>query len=319
MTGGDSLVAAPIVALVPTLGAFPRLAACVRSLLGSSGSEDLEILVVVNGGDGHRPPERDGRVVTVRTGVNLGWAGGLTFGRRLVDAEYLWVVQDDMTILPGCLEGLRSAMQADPGLGGVRPMMVDDKGRVARRSGGGYLDDGGHVVRGWPMRSRRLDRLRVPDDLDYIAGSGMLIRSEAWDAAGGWDWRYYPVQYADIDFTQRLRSTGWRVALTASALARHAGSGSTGSTLRHFLAFHNRRRYEHRWLLDGKDPEGAPDAVARVHPDISVEHVADLLALSNDALRDLDAWARTQHVARPVSSRARGAYWRAWAYLDASL
>jgi len=312
------IVQAEVVAIIPTLSRSRNLDRCIGALLSESDDQDLRILVVGNGGDTGSHPSLDERVTYVSVGVNLGWAGGLRFGRQRIDAQFIWAIQDDMTILPGCLRGLVSVLKSDVGLGAVRPAIVDDRGRLARRSCGGYVDDRGTVMRGWPMRGRRLHGLRVPTDLSYIASSGMLIRAGAWDDVGGWDGRYYPVQYADVDFCARLSANGWRFSIVPGALARHAGSASSPSNLRNLLSFHNRRRFSEVWL-GGSAPANWLDQAPAIHPDVSKEMLAELLALSNAALFDLDSWLATQHVIRPFSQRIRGAYWTARAFADPTL
>lgn len=311
-------VEAQVVAIIPALRRSDRLHRCLDSLLSVGKEHDLRVLCVINGGDGHAPAMTDGRVTFVEAGINLGWPGGLEFGRRGVRAEFLWVVQDDMVMLPGCLDHLLGALERDPTLGAVRPLIVDHRGRVRRRSGGVYLDAAGMPVRGWPMRSRRASTIRIPSDLSYIAGSGMLVRDDAWMDAGGWDWRYYPVQFADADFNARLRAAGWRISLEPQAHARHEVSASSPDHFRALLSFHNGQRYRRRWV-DDPDGTAGTDEPPTVHPDVSREQLAEMLVLSNAALFDLDAWLGTQHVQPPVRQRWRGLLWTLRAFVDPRL
>ncbi|HAN71990.1 MAG TPA: hypothetical protein DCQ36_10460 [Actinobacteria bacterium] len=305
--------AADVVALIPTLRRSERLDRAIDSVLASDGQGDVRVLCVVNGGDGHADPIVEGRVTFLQTGVNLGWAGGLNFGRQHSNATYLWAVQDDMVVEPGCLELLLQALHEQPRVGAVRPLAVDDRGRVKRRSGGVYLSLDGMPLRGWPMRSRSAGSVRLPDDLSYVAGSGLLIRATAWDDAGGWDEQYYPVQYADADFNARLQAAGWDVTMIRDAHMHHASSSSSPSLFRSLLSFHHSRRYRDAWLVD---QARQAQEVPRLHPDVTRDQLALLLAQSTGALFAVDAWQRSERFHHRLRRRARGLLWTARAFVD---
>lgn len=318
-----SLVDADIVVLIPTLKKSPRLTACIESVLRSARAHEqasgqgTKVLVVINGGDGATAPATEGDVTYIETGVNLGWAGGLVFGYERVSSRFVWVIQDDMTVDDTCLTNLMRAMEEHPEAGAVRPVMLDKRGRIARRSVGGYLDVNGGPSRGWPMRSRPTSAA-IPDDMDYVAGSGLLIRGEAWQQAGGWDWRYYPVGYADVDFNARLKKAGWTVRVVTTAHAHHEGSASSPTNTRYLLAFHNRRRFAANWRPQTNEQPPVNES-PNVHPDVSKERLAELLSLSNSALFDIDEWLATQRIYRPFRQRVRGLYWTARAFITSSL
>ena len=315
MIDSSNPLTARVVAIVPTLRRSTRLDRCLESVRKAGAGHDLKVLVIVNGGDGSRPAVPEGEVTYLETGVNLGWAGGLTFGFARTSSDFTWAVQDDMVVDSRCLTNLMKALDDDPGLAAARPLVLDARGRIQRRSGGGYLDEDGSLVRGWPMRARP-QTTAIPTDFDFVTGSGMLVRSQVWRGVGGWDPGYYPVGYADVDFNQRLVAAGWKVALEPTATCTHPGSASTPTHLRFLLSFHNRRRFAQNWRSPKSDSPDPLEEVLRPHPDISREQLAQLLAWSNAVLFDIDDWLATQHIARPVSQRMRGLYWTARAWLS---
>lgn len=314
-TGSQLLVSADVVAIVPTLRLSERLDRCIASVLASDTDRDVRVLVVVNGGDGSAEPLVDGRTTVVQVGVNLGFSGALTFGASLAESEFVWVVQDDMTVEPDCLAALDRALDSSPDLGAARPVMLDEKGRVTRRSGGVVLTPDGAVVRGWPMRSRPLDGLQQPRELTYVAGSGMLVRRQAWDDAGGWGPEYYPVQWSDADFCRRLAQAGWAFRLEPTAHARHKGSSSTPRHLRFLLSFHNGRKYRARWIDEAPAPTNPPN----VHPAVTREQLAAMVTSSNGALSDVDAWMASRSLPHRARQRIRGTWWTLRAFVDPRL
>ena len=62
--------------------------------------------------------------------------------------------------------------------------------RTMRRNGSVW-----HVGRGLPASTRRYRYLRR---VDYCSGSSLLLRRDAWDAAGGFDEGFFPGYYEDV-------------------------------------------------------------------------------------------------------------------------
>lgn len=268
-----------VTAIVPTLGIDEeRVVRCVDSLAEQDAR--LAVVVVVNsavphGLDGRLPDQ----VRIEQTGLNLGWAGGLAFGRALVRTELIWQVQDDTVALPGCLRALIEALGADPAIALVCPVGLGADGTVPLRSLGGYLDQDGRLTSWYPPMDTPPDHLDGTEQLSYLSSRGNLIRTAAWDRIGGPDPRYYPVMYADVDFCDRLRAEGYRFAVVPSATIHHQVNGSTTPLFARFLAEHNaevfrRQRYPH---------PGDP-AMIEVHPQVTSDRIAIVAGAASQAL-----------------------------------
>lgn len=86
--------------------------------------------------------------------------------------------------------------------------------------------------RAWPGNSvnrrwRCLDLdLTQGQDAEQPAGAFLLIRREAWRAIGGFDERFRPVWFEDVDFCLRTRQSGYRIRYEPLALAVHEGGHS---------------------------------------------------------------------------------------------
>src|SRR3954462_6011229 len=84
-----------VVAMVPTLGRDDdRLSRSLESVVDQDSGLRISIVCIANGGD---PSAALPPLTTLLTpGLNLGWSGGLCFARSIADADFLWLVQDDM-------------------------------------------------------------------------------------------------------------------------------------------------------------------------------------------------------------------------------
>lgn len=240
-----------VAALIPTLGGdAARLRRAIDAVRAQRDDVELEVLCIVNRA-GAAPEEvaelaeLGARVVSA--GLNLGWAGGLAFARRLVDADLLWLVQDDMVPAPTCLAELRRALEADDRLALVSPLVVTEDGMVPPHSCGASIDDTGALTDLIPAEPIAAGDFRPETWGDYVPSRGMLIRRDDWDAAGGMDPRYYPVLWADADLCAALSARGRRFAIATDAECRHQINGSLPGGLGPILHARNRELFLAKW------------------------------------------------------------------------
>lgn len=256
-----------VVAIIPTLGASPdRLERAVGSLVEQQTDARLAVLVIVNA-ESSATAALDPLVTVVHAGLNLGWAGGLAFGRSLVRAEQLWLVQDDMVLDAGCLDALRTALLDDEGLALVAPMVLRE-GRVAARSVGAQRDAHWQFSGWYPEVDTPLDEIGALDGYAYVGSRGMLVRTAVWDAVGGMDPRFYPVMWVDVDLCSTLLARGLRFRSVFDAHCTHEQSASTPSQFSALLWHRNLAllRQKHAAGPTGSAPSITGAVDARLEP-----------------------------------------------------
>ena len=299
-----------VVAMVPTLGRDEdRLSRCLESVVGQVSDLRVSIICIANGGDPTAvlPP-----MTTLLTpGLNLGWSGGLCLARTVADAEFLWLVQDDMTLDSDCLATLHAALSADESLGSVAPVVVGADGGVRPGSAGGVLARDGklRLIEWLPPTTVPPDQLVGLDRLDYVPSRGCLMRTTAWDSVGGLDPHYYPVTWSDVDLCTALRAAGWQFRLVVDARTRHEQSGSTPSAYGHFLFRRNSDRFARKWGDDLRvaASQPAPD------PAVPASLLADIAVAASETLDEL-AVAFVE--ARAESAELRAGLGRAQSEID---
>ena len=88
------------------------------------------------------------------------------------------------------------------------------------------------INRLWPAnpvnrRYRYLDRdLEQPGPVEQPAGAFLIFRRGVWEKLGGFDERFHPVWFEDVDFCRRAALEGFAVEYVPSVQARHAGGHS---------------------------------------------------------------------------------------------
>ena len=88
------------------------------------------------------------------------------------------------------------------------------------------------INRLWPSNPvnrayRYLDRdLAQPGSVEQPAGAFLMFRQNVWKKLGGFDERFYPVWFEDVDFCRRAVDAGYEIAYAPSVVARHKGGHS---------------------------------------------------------------------------------------------
>ena len=149
----------------------------------------------------------------------------------LCRTPYFCVVNPDIRLFENPFPALLEALQR-PRAAIAGPLVRDPGGRLedsARR-----FPTLGSLCRKI-LRPRRgpdyLD-LTKPIEVDWVAGMFMLFKSEAFQAVGGFDERYF-LYYEDVDICRRLLQTGRRVIYQPGAEAIHDAQRASRRDLAH--------------------------------------------------------------------------------------
>lgn len=172
---------------------------------------------------------------------NPGFAAGVNQGfRRLPSAELVLVLnpdailRSDITPLVRCFDDPLTAIAAGALCDqGGQPQ----SGFTLRRfpSVAALTLENLAINRVWPENSvnrrwRCLDLdLSRSQYVEQPAGAFLLIRKEAWRAVGGFDERFRPVWFEDVDFCLRVMESGFRICYEPLAIAVHEGGHSVRS------------------------------------------------------------------------------------------
>lgn len=184
--------------------------ATIVSLRAGSVQPD-EILVVDNQGNF---PQAGARVTTL--GRNLGFAGAITLGASealRAGADWVWFLNNDAQVAPGCLQALLAAGDAVPRAGLLTPVIEHESGEIWYA--GGRVDERrmtvGHEV---------VVAAKGAYDTGYATGCAVLARTAfILDARPAREDLF--MYFEDVEWSLRARACGWRVMVVPSARVRH--------------------------------------------------------------------------------------------------
>lgn len=169
---------------------------------------------------------------------NRGFCAAVNAGIEAADTPYVFLLNNDTTIEPDCIERLEAAIERDERIFSVgakmlsmkEPQLVDSAGDLYSAFGWAYA-----IGKGKPASRYTKQR----DVFSNCAGAA-LYRKEQLQKTGLFDEAHF-AYLEDVDLGYRARIAGYRNIVEPSAIVYHAGSGSTGSRYNAFKVTHSSR------------------------------------------------------------------------------
>jgi GT2 family glycosyltransferase len=213
-----------VAAIIPTWNTAKYMERCLDSLANQDGV-NLETMVIDNGSTDASLAliERRG-VPHVALESNIGSTAAVNLGVSNTSAPLVMVLNADCFLARGCLRALVAALDADDGLGGVQPRILQDGGTEGASRifsvGQCLARNGAAFERGWgePDGPRYAERREVFG----VSGAACLLRRKLFTDLGGYDAAYFAF-FEDVDLNARARLAGWRFAYLPDAVAIHVG------------------------------------------------------------------------------------------------
>jgi N-acetylglucosaminyl-diphospho-decaprenol L-rhamnosyltransferase len=240
--------------VVVTYNSGAEIGGCLDSIRGIDG---VEVVVVDNSSADRTCAEVAARgVPLIANPTNAGFAAAVNQGVRATSAPYVLLLNPDACLVHG-LEALVARCEG-AGAGAAGGMLVGSDGLpqtgfmarnlpsattlIFETLGINSLWPGNPV--NWHYRCKGLDPMTLAL-VDQPAGAFLMFPRSVWARVGGFDERFRPLWFEDVDFCARVRGEGLRVYYEPQAVAKHAGSHSIES-----LSLENREKYWYGNLLE---------------------------------------------------------------------
>lgn len=175
--------------------------------------------------------ERFPEVQVIALDQNYGFTGGYNRALAQVDATYFVLMNSDIEVPSDWLKPLEDWMDTHPDCGVCGPKLraFQDRDRFEYAgAAGGLLDRYGFpYCRGRILTRQETDRGQYdsPEDVLWITGACMMVRSSLWRDLGGLDDRFF-AHMEEIDFCWRAQLGGWKVTVVPESVVYHIGGGT---------------------------------------------------------------------------------------------
>lgn len=171
-------------------------------------------------------PDSSDPLIILRTGANLGYAGGnnagLTYAQLRNDAHFVWVLNNDTVVEATALSAMleQAQVQHNCGLFGSQLLFYDAPETI--QATGGYLNP-------WLAQEKQLDSQQIEHDASrnaprkHLIGASLLLRSETLQTAGFIDESYFMYR-EETDWCLTARLQGWEGFYCAASKVWHKES-----------------------------------------------------------------------------------------------
>lgn len=304
-------------------GAAEMAERCLRALAASEPGVACETVILLNDPDEElegfvRGSTTGGRVIASR--ANAGPGVGWNLGAAIARGARLATMHEDSEPEPGWLRPLCETME-ETGAGAVGSRLFNRDGSV-QNCGWVLFSDAAHQTL-TPSTAPEVVASTEPTPADMLSGAAMLVDREAVRAVGGWDERFHPAVFMDIDISTAMWSLGRPVLSVPASRVRHASGAFdhrpnsllTGPRLRLFLFERNRHRFLDKWPAVRDLAEAPADAEPETIEAAVQAALPHTRARLEQALKGRSAFAHPGQAERhftgdpePVTEDAQGAY-----------
>jgi N-acetylglucosaminyl-diphospho-decaprenol L-rhamnosyltransferase len=244
---------ARIAVVIVTHNSSAEIGGCLDALDGLPG---LEIIVVDNAStDTTQDVASHGCARLIANTTNAGFAAAVNQGVRATTAPLILLLNPDTHLVRG-LDALAARLET-PGVGLAGGLLIDTNGNPQLGFMARNLPEPAVLIfevlginRIWPGNSLNWHYRCLSSDpmtaaiVDQPAGAFMMFSRTVWERVAGFDERFWPIWFEDVDFCARVKSAGFRAYYDPEAVAKHSGSHSIRA-----LRLENRERYWYGSLL----------------------------------------------------------------------
>lgn len=167
----------------------------------------------------------------IRLESNFGFTGGYNRALKEIDADYFVLINSDVEVSPDWLKVLKSWMDTHPECGICGPKILSYSNRSSFEyagAAGGWLDRFGYpYCRGRIRHNVEQDKGQYdnPENVLWVSGACLMIRSELWKRLGGFDDRFF-AHMEEIDLCWRAQLAGYKVCNVPQSYIFHIGGGT---------------------------------------------------------------------------------------------
>ena len=219
--------------VIPNYNGKKYLAACLKSLEESEKERPCAVVVDNGSTDGsdREAEERFPWVRLIRFPENRGFDAAVNEGIRQSRTPYVFLLNNDTIVRPGCISVLEARMEREEELFSLSARMVDMRDPTVM-DGAGDL----YSALGWAYavgKGKPAARYGRPVRIFSACAGAAIYRRSMLERTGLFDELHF-AYLEDVDLGYRARILGFVNAYEPSAVVLHAGSATSGSRYNEF-------------------------------------------------------------------------------------
>jgi GT2 family glycosyltransferase len=220
--------------IVPNYNGLKFLEKCFLSISTQSYHEELDIIIVDNGsvdGSVEYIEQQHPEYHLIQNKENLGFAAAVNQGIKISDADYIFLLNNDVVLDDNCISNLLKCMKKDENIFAVASKMIQYHDR-------NKIDDAGdeYTLVGWTNKvgyGKSVDLLNNEREIFSACAGAGLYRKCVFNLIGYFDENFFAYM-EDVDIGYRARIFGYKSVYCPQAIVYHIGSGSSGNKYNKF-------------------------------------------------------------------------------------
>lgn len=233
--------------------ASDELNACLDLIAKQKTTFKFEVIIVDHDAD-HPFVLNSKQKVKVVHHKNNGFGGGNNFGAAKAKGKYLFFLNPDTLLKPGCLQKLVGYLEENDGVGIVAPTLLDTNGKRYELQGSKILTPLLAITTQsifskfipnslffnyfWMINHRR-DKVR---HVEVVPGSAFVISSDLFRKLKGFDQNFF-LYFEEFDLCKRVRDLNKKIVMLAEVKVIHHWGRSTESLKNNNQYFQHSRKY----------------------------------------------------------------------------
>jgi GT2 family glycosyltransferase/SAM-dependent methyltransferase/glycosyltransferase involved in cell wall biosynthesis len=202
--------------------------ACLESIRHHTTHVSYEVILIDDAADAETQRLLDGvhGAKLIRNEENLGYLRSVNLGAGVARGEWLVLFNNDTEVTTGWLRAMLGCAESADDVGVVTPKYVypdgslNEAGGIIWRDGTGVNYGRGDSPGDFQYEYRR--------ETDYGSAAALMVRASLWRDMGGFDERYLPMYYEDVDLCFEARERGLRVLYEPTAVVVHLEGATAG-------------------------------------------------------------------------------------------
>jgi GT2 family glycosyltransferase len=205
--------------------------------------------------------DMDRRIKILRNPENVGFVTSCNRGAESAQGDILVFLNNDTLPLSGWLPPLLRILRDKPEAGAVGGKLVYPDGTL-QEAGGVIFSDGSGCNFGWSDKAANAPLYNFVREVDYCSGALLATPRALFRELGGFDARFKPAYYEDVDYCFTLREKGYRVYYQPESVIVHFEGASSGTDLKTGMKSYqvvNQHKFVAKWSEALKKHYPAPD------------------------------------------------------------
>ena len=184
---------------------------------------------------------------------NRGFPATANAGASRVTADRFFLLNSDLVPRPGWDTAMNDRLDRHPEAAAVGARLLFPDGITVQHAGVDFRKGDGLPVHVHRYHTREALEVARPRALAMVTHAAVLLRTEAFREAGGYDEGYGPGMYEDCDLGLRLREHGYCSFYEPAAELLHEESASFGQRSDLMaVKMHGKERFIHTWVRTGR-------------------------------------------------------------------